>query len=114
MLLAGQQKDSGAVTWFKSLSLAFITTFALFVLMERLIAMGDVEVEDVTFTPLPELTWKEPPKIETRRDKIERIQEPLEPPELPVDTPVIDTATNFRFKSSWLPPLIRETLCRGE
>lgn len=84
MLLVKQLETTTAShSWLQAAPLALLTTVGLFVFMERLIAFNDFAIDESPAFTIPEITWKEPPKIVPRIAKVEKIDKPSQPPEIP-------------------------------
>lgn len=83
MLLVLSNEMRFSAYWFKALPLALVVTFALFWLMERLIAMSEFPTEESTEFVLPKVFWEEPPVVDTHIEKIKKIEDPQMPPEIP-------------------------------
>ena len=100
MLLVDTYQVEKQAQWLKALPLALILTLVLFLLMERLIAMSEYPSEETANVVFPELTWEEPPVIETRQAEIKKVEAPAEPPELP------SPATNQQYHTDFSIPQI--------
>lgn len=76
--------------WLQVMPMAMGVTLGLFILMERLISTEYPQVVEEPTVPLPEVHWKEPPKVEVINKKIEKPVPPELDPPAPPERRIVD------------------------